>query len=634
VKSILEGIGQGECESDSAEERRRRTKWTKKMIPILKAIPEEKRKEIFGEQEWQGLWEELNTSVDHRVRVIEWLESLIISETASEIEGIGKQFHAQKVQEAYRTTKSIALRRYIDKTASPQCVVNRETVERFYQETWACPTRNFVPAEENSPLFLEARIPDEATSEMEEFLLDDKNIEKVIRSRQELSASGTDGIGYSILKCGGNEGVRFMKRIIEGILRSGRTITSWKEARTILIHKKGNVDELRNWRPISITNCIYRIFTCLMARCFQHMNEKYGVFSDNQKGFLQKTNGCSEHGILVNELFQHAKRTGQNLVVTAIDFTNAFGSVPHELIMSTMKQRNFPAWVQRVVGDMYEGASSTIELRGDRSERIGWKKGVKQGCPLSPLLFNLCIEPLLQLIHRANKGEGAYVRVGDSNVEFLIQAYADDILLISQESRGIESMLKSLNAFVKWSKMEVNADKCVTASYVHDSRGHRCSLEDNFILQKKKIPNLTLSQSLKYLGSPVTARRTVKLQTVESKVQEMKTLLEKIIKSPLLTVQKIDAVKTFVLPSFDFMMLNGEVGKAQLRRLDQNIRGSIDGILKVRGLPIECHHMSWRDGGLSYPSLVDRRNILTIRAFSQMVLSHDMNEEVEKERHH
>jgi hypothetical protein len=79
-----------------------------------------------------------------------------------------------------------------------------------------------------------------------------------------------------------------------------------------------------------------------MARCFQEINASHNIFSDHQKGFIKKTNGCSEHGIILNELFHDAYRNRKGLVVTAIDFTNAFGSVPHKLFLSTMNQRNFP----------------------------------------------------------------------------------------------------------------------------------------------------------------------------------------------------------------------------------------------------------------------------------------------------
>jgi hypothetical protein len=54
------------------------------------------------------------------------------------------------------------------------------------------------------------------------------------------------------------------------------------------------------------------------------------------KCFIQKTNGCSEHGIILSELLHDANRKNEVLIVAVIDFTNAFGSVPHELIMTMM----------------------------------------------------------------------------------------------------------------------------------------------------------------------------------------------------------------------------------------------------------------------------------------------------------
>jgi hypothetical protein len=71
------------------------------------------------------------------------------------------------------------------------------------------------------------------------------------------------------------------------------------------------------------------------------------------------------------------------------------------------------------------------------------------------------------------------------------------------------------------------------------------------------------------------------------------------------------------------MMLNGDVGEKQLAKMDSHIRGKIDEALKVRRLPVECHHASWRDGGLSFPSLVHRRKVLMIRSFTQLMLSRD-----------
>ena len=327
------------------------------------------------------------------------------------------------------------------------------------------------------------------------------------------------------------------------------------------------------------------------------------------------------------------------MVVTAIDFRNAFGSVPHDLILSTMRQRNFPDWAQQIITSMYRGASSVIEMRGNRSEKVLWKRGVKQGCPLSPLLFNLCLEPLLQAVNKHCGKDGVFVGPAGKRIGFAVQAYADDVVFMSSDANGVRRMLQMLETFVDWSQMEVNVNKCATASYLRDMNRHRCSLAENLLFKGQEIPNLTLAQSMKYLGTAVAARRRPKLEAVDAKLTEMRIRCKKIMESPLLIVQKIDAVKTFVLPMIDFLMLNGDVGESQLNKMDKHIRGAIDEALRVRGLPVECHHASWRDGGLSYPSLTDRRKLLMIRSFTQMMLSRDkkvqdaMRWMTENERH-
>jgi ribosomal protein L27 len=221
------------------------------------------------------------------------------------------------------------------------------------------------------------------------------------------------------------------------------------------------------------------------------------------------------------------------------------------------------------------------------------------------------------------RGSGARIGPDGEEIDIAIQAYADDVIFVSKGPEGVSTMLGVLESFVDWSRMEVNVKKCATASYLRDVNRHRCSLSRNLEFKNQPIPNLTLAQSLKYLGTAVAARRTVKLEAAEAKLTEMKVRLKKILESPLLIVQKIDAMKTFVLPMLDFMMLNGDVGEKQLMVMDRYIRGRVDELLKVRGLPVECHHASWRDGGLSYLNLVGRRRVLMIRSFTQMMLSKD-----------
>jgi hypothetical protein len=162
--------------------------------------------------------------------------------------------------------------------------------------------------------------------------------------------------------------------------------------------------------------------------------ESANLFAQS-KWFIINTNGCSEHGMILSELLHNANRSHESLIVRAIDFTNAFGSVPHELIMSVMRQRRFPEWSQRIVASIYRGATSVIEVNGVRSEKIAWKREVKQGCSLSPLLFNLCLEPRLQALNRFWREMGAFVGPAEDRIGFSVQAYADDVILISKRGQ-------------------------------------------------------------------------------------------------------------------------------------------------------------------------------------------------------
>jgi hypothetical protein len=162
------------------------------------------------------------------------------------------------------------MKRYINKRESPPCPIDEVEIYEYFKKAWGPTERVFYEAEPDSPFYLHRKFPDEKVSEaMKDFLLSENNIRDVIRSRDELSASDNDRISYRIMKARDPEVVKFMRYIIKTTIRCGRVMDSWKQARTVFIYKKRHREDLKNWRPITITNCIYRIYTCLMGRAFQ-----------------------------------------------------------------------------------------------------------------------------------------------------------------------------------------------------------------------------------------------------------------------------------------------------------------------------------------------------------------------------
>jgi hypothetical protein len=284
-----------ESQEDGVAGRRTQIKIVGKINQFLDLIPQEARREVFGENDIDTVWEELNTPGDHRKKVIEWLEAKIFEETAKDFQGVAKRLQTWTVQETSRTSKSVAMKRYVNKRESPPFPIEEEEICAHYRWTWGLPKQKFFEAEQDCPFHLNKKLPDEDVPEtMIEYMLSTENILVIITSRDELSACGNDGISSRIMKAAGPEAVKLMKRIVKAIFRCGRVFDSRKEARIILISNKGQRTDPKNWRPISITNCTYRLYTCLMGRAFQQVNSQYKIFECVQKGLIKKTNGCSE----------------------------------------------------------------------------------------------------------------------------------------------------------------------------------------------------------------------------------------------------------------------------------------------------------------------------------------------------
>jgi hypothetical protein len=204
-----------------------------------------------------------------------------------------------------------------------------------------------------------------------------------------------DGIGYLMLNLGAVPQLEFMQHIFKACVKFGRVPLTW----AVFIFKKGKeLEKPENWRPITITSCVYRVFTSMVSEFIQHRLHKKGkrkILSLAQKGFVSGIQGCMEHAVLTRELIAHAQRNEKSLYMVQIDFSNAFGSVPQGLIRFNMERMGVPDNIISHVMDIYKGCETVINVPTGESQPIEWRSGTVQGCPLSPALFNIWQEPLL-----------------------------------------------------------------------------------------------------------------------------------------------------------------------------------------------------------------------------------------------
>lgn len=126
---------------------------------------------------------------------------------------------------------------------------------------------------------------DEVDRYLRDCLLDEEQVRKTLATRSNLSAHGVDGMGYAVWKTDSGMTSQLITRTIKLMLKYRQFPESVKEAKTILLHKGGEQDDPKSWRPITIMSTLYRLLTAHMAHSLQVLNSRHRFISHQQKGF-------------------------------------------------------------------------------------------------------------------------------------------------------------------------------------------------------------------------------------------------------------------------------------------------------------------------------------------------------------
>lgn len=132
----------------------------------------------------------------------------------------------------------------------------------------------------------------------------------------------------------------------------------------------------------------------------------------------------------------------------------AFDSISHVHILYALRQRMADSHIVGIIQNAYTHCKSKVEVVGGSTPSIGMKVGVKQGDPLSPLLFNLALDPLINALESLGCG----YRVGQAHLATL--AFADDLAVVSSSWEGMARNLTILETFCRLTGLRIQMRKC------------------------------------------------------------------------------------------------------------------------------------------------------------------------------
>uniref|UniRef100_A0A8C5M7Y9 Reverse transcriptase domain-containing protein n=1 Tax=Leptobrachium leishanense TaxID=445787 RepID=A0A8C5M7Y9_9ANUR len=296
---------------------------------------------------------------------------------------------------------------------------------------------------------LKCRLP-QSTARLLESPLSTEELAGVLKTSKTGKCPGPDGLPLNYYK-------QFLKTLSPHFLLAfnsvpeGRLIPPQTLAANItLIPKDGkDTEQCGSYRPISLLNCDLKLFAKILAsRLLPHITD---LIHPDQTGFIPGRE-ARDNTIRALTLTHRAQRRGEDLLLLSTDAEKAFDRVNWDFfIRNTRIYRSRPTFMC-----LYINPTARVCVNGMYTAPFGIRNGTRQGCPLSPLLFTLALEPFLAAVRGSPDIQG--LRVGPT--EHKIAAYADDLLFfISHPETTLPNVLQAFQRYDLLSNLKINYAK-------------------------------------------------------------------------------------------------------------------------------------------------------------------------------
>ena len=268
--------------------------------------------------------------------------------------------------------------------------------------------------------------------------------------------------------------------LFNNILEKGGSIPLWSLSAIVPIFKNGPQDDPNNYRGISLLSSLGKLFySVLNNRLLNYCREK-AILSPSQLGFLPGNRTTDAHLILYNLICKYCHRNNMKIYGCFVDFSKAFDSLPRDILFKKLISYGISGRFFNALKSLYSNDKSCIKIEGKISNAFLINQGVRQGCPLSPLLFNIFLADLSIKLDGENK-----VSL-DNNHDINCLLWADDLLLLSDTEDGLNKILQQLYTYCNENFLTINIDK--TKCMIFNKTGKL--IRRNFHLGNVKLENV------------------------------------------------------------------------------------------------------------------------------------------------
>uniref|UniRef100_R4GCF9 Reverse transcriptase domain-containing protein n=1 Tax=Anolis carolinensis TaxID=28377 RepID=R4GCF9_ANOCA len=383
-----------------------------------------------------------------------------------------------------------------------------------------------------------------------------------------------------------------LQKVMNKILEEGIIPATWKSANIALLPKeKADNTKVKNYRPISLLNADYKIFTSILAaRLKEILKER---IKNDQTGFLPGRHMKENIRNILNAIEYYDKNPQKEIAFLFLDAEKAFDNVNWYCMLEILREMDAGFFFIKAVKAIYTQQTARIITNGKLSSSIKINKGTRQGCPLSPLLFVMTLEVLLEAIRKNKDLQGLRVR----NHNYKIRAFADDVVcLIENPLEQFEGWREVIGNFGEVAGLKINREKTkILTKNMSQKNKENLEVKTGIEIVKK----------IKYLGIELTASNAqLQKNNYEKKWREIREKMKKWGFLKLSLLGKIAVVKMKILPEVLFLFQNIPVLKN--KKMIQNWHKEISRFLwEGKKARIALKHLKddVKRGGLGLPDL-------------------------------
>ncbi len=315
-------------------------------------------------------------------------------------------------------------------------------------------------------------------------------LKAAIRLLKNNKAAGPDRVPAEFLKALPDKILEIILKVINKIMECYDYPEQWAKGITTLLLKDGDDGNPNNFRAITVADAISKVFAIMLNERIEKWDTENKIMSEQQIGCKKKCRPA-DHMLVLKTLIDTYNRTGKKLYTCFVDFQKAFDSVWRAGLIYKLLKYGMNKSIVKVIKNMYEKTSICLKMNDLVTPHFRTYCGVKQGCILSPKLFNLFINDIPDIFDKTCSP----VLLGKKSISCLM--YADDLVIFSESADGLQNCLNKLHAYTEKWGLKVNLKK--TKILIFQNRGRRSN--NTFYLGHQEVQS---QKSYKYLGTTIT----------------------------------------------------------------------------------------------------------------------------------